>query len=396
MPFTTPFHTRTAPLCYTQEWRDWSGYMMAALYEPSHEREYYAVRNAAALFDVSPLYKYEISGPDALALVNRVMTRDLSKCAVGQVMYSPWCDDEGKVIDDGTIARLAGDHFRLTAATHNLRWFQDCGLGLNATVTDISLDLAALALQGPHARNILKRLVTGVDLDTLKFFRLAEGQCDGFPLTITRTGYTGDLGYELWVAPQHAERLWDILLDRGKDYGITPAGLVALDVARIEAGFPLIEVDYIPAPRALIEAQKSSPFEIGLGWAVALNKGYFIGRPALLAEKEKGSHWAFVGLEVHWPDIEALYHAFDLTPTLAGRASRLSVPVYKEGQQIGQATSRTFSPLLKQYLALATIEAAYGEVGAQVDLEMTVEFRRRLARATIVRLPFFDPPRKRT
>jgi aminomethyltransferase len=380
---------------YTQEWRDWSGYMMAALYEPSHEREYYAVRNSAALFDVSPLYKYEVTGPDALALVNRVMTRDIGKCAIGQVMYSPWCDDEGKVIDDGTISRLAENHFRLTSAMHNLRWFQDCGLGLNATVTDISLDIAALALQGPHARNILKRVVTGVDLDSLKFFRLAEGQCDGFPLTITRTGYTGDLGYELWVAPQYAERLWDILLERGQGYGITPAGLVALDVARIEAGFPLIEIDYIPAPRALIPAQKSSPFEIGLGWAVALNKGYFVGRPALLAEKEHGSRWAFVGLEVFWPDIEQLYHAFDLTPALAGRAIRLSVPVYKEGRQIGQATSRTFSPLLKQYIALATIEAVYGEVGAQVDLEMTVEFQRKVARATVVRLPFFDPPRKR-
>src|SRR5688572_938540 len=209
MPFTTPFHSRTALLNYTQEWRDWSGYMMAALYEPSHEREYYAVRNSAALFDVSPLYKYEITGPDALALVNRIMTRDFNKCAVGQVMYSPWCDDEGKVIDDGTVARLEENRFRLTAATHNLRWFQDCGLGLKATVTDVSLEMAALALQGPHARNILKQVVRGVELDTLKFFRLAEGQAAGFPITITRTGYTGDLGYELWVAPEHAERLWD-------------------------------------------------------------------------------------------------------------------------------------------------------------------------------------------
>jgi aminomethyltransferase len=395
MPFTTPFHSRTAPLNYTQEWRDWSGYMMAALYEPSHEREYYAVRNSAALFDVSPLYKYEIAGPDALALVNRIMTRDFNKCAIGQVMYSPWCDDEGKVIDDGTVARLEENRFRLTAATHNLRWFQDCGLGLKATVTDVSLEMAALALQGPHARNILKRVVSGIDLDTLKFFRLAEGQAEGFPITVTRTGYTGDLGYELWVAPQHAERLWDLLLERGQAYGIAPTGLVALDIVRIEAGFPLIEIDYIPAPKALIEPQKSSPFEIGLGWAVALNKDYFVGRPALVAEKARGSHWAFVGLEVHWPDIEALYHAFNLTPLLTGRAVRLSVPVYKDERQIGQATSRTFSPLLKQYIALATIEAPYGEVGAQVELEMTIEFQRKVARATVVKLPFFDPLRKR-
>jgi aminomethyltransferase len=377
------------------EWRDWSGYLGAGLYDLSHEREYYAFRNSAGLLDVSPLFKYRVSGPEAVLLLNRVMTRNITRCAVGQVVYSPWCDDDGKILDDGTITRLSETEFRLTAADPNLRWFQDAGCGLKATVSDISTDLAALALQGPKSRLILTEVVRGVDLTKLGFFRQAEGQVDNFPVSITRTGYTGDLGYELWVDPAYAERLWDILLERGSPYLITPAGLVALDIARIEAGFPLIDVDYVPARKALIEVQKSSPYEVNMGWAVALNKGYFIGRPALQAEKAHGSKWAFVGLELDWSEIEALYRAVNLTPKLAGRASRSSVPIYQEGQQIGQATSHTFSPLLKKYIALATIHREHAALGSELQMEMTVEFVRHRVTATVVKLPFFDPERKR-
>jgi len=395
MPIPTPFYTRTSALCESHEWRNWSGYFAAGLYEPSHEREYYTVRNAAALFDVTPLFKYEISGPDALRLVNRIMTRDVAKCAIGQVMYSVWCDDDGKVIDDGTISRLAENRFRITAADPNLRWFQDCGFGLDATVVDVSTDLAALALQGPHSRNILKAVVSEADLDNLKYFRLTEAKIDGFPLTITRTGYTGDLGYELWVAPEYAERLWDILIERGQGYGLAPAGLVTLDMVRIEAGLLLIEVDYISAHKAVIESQKSSPFEIGLGWTVALNKENFIGRKPLLAEKETGSSWQFIGLDIDWQSLEKLYGAVDLPPQVAGRASRVALPIYKNGKQIGQATSRTFSPLLKQYIAIGTVESRYAALGTEVEIEITVEYSRERARAVVVNTPFFDPERKR-
>ena len=396
MPQLTPFHSRTVNLCLSHEWHDWSGYLAAGLYEVSHENEYYAVRNAAALFDVSPLYKYEISGPDALRALNRIITRDAAQCAVGQVLYSPWCNDDGKLIDDGTITRLAEDYVRLTAAEPNLRWFQDCVFGLNVTLRDISTELAALALQGPKSCLILQQIIPDIDFAQLKFFRYAEGHFDGCPVGVTRTGYTGDLGYELWVKPEFAERLWDILLERGRDYSITPAGLVALDLVRIEAGFPLIDVDYIPAPKTNIPAQTSSPYEVGMGWAVALNKGNFVGRRALQAEKECGSSWGFVGLELDWAALEAEYHALNLTPTLAGRASRASVPVYRGGKQIGQATSHTYSPLLKAYLALATIRREFATPGTQVELEMTVEFTRHALPATVVKLPFFDPPRKRS
>jgi aminomethyltransferase len=396
MPIPTPFHSRTSALCESWEWRNWSGYLAAGLYEPSHEREYYAIRNSAALFDVSPLFKYEITGPDAARLVNRIITRDVVRCAVGQVMYTPWCDEAGKVIDDGTVSRLAENHFRVTAADPNLGWFELCGLGLNVAIKDVSTDLAALALQGPNARKILKEVVSKIDLDKLKYFRLAQAKFDGLPLTITRTGYTGDLGYELWVAPEHAERLWDMLMDKGHGYGITPAGIIALDMARVEAGLLLIEVDYISSHKALIEEQKSSPFEIGLGWAVALDKGNFVGRQALLAEKKRGSKWAFAGLDVDWPSLEKLFGVVNLPPRLGNRASRLAVPVYsKNGKHIGQATSHAFSPLLKKYIAISTIESQYAKLGSQVYIEVTVEYIRQKALATIVKTPFFDPDRKR-
>lgn len=395
MPIPTAFHSRTGPLCESQEWRDWSGFLAAATYEHSHEREYYAIRNAAALIDVSPLYKYLVHGPQARQLVNRVMTRDLERCAVGQVMYSPWCDDAGKVIDDGTIARLAPDRFRITAADPNLAWFMDCGYGLEAIVEDVSQELAALAIQGPNARRILQQVTMGVDLDTLKYYRLAPARLGDIPLEISRTGYTGDLGYELWVAPEYAGQLWDLLVEAGAAYGLQPAGMVALDLARIEAGLVLIQVDYISARQALIPAQRSSPYEIGLGWAVDLRKEAFVGRRALAEEKRRGPAWQLVGLEVDWGSLEALFGEVDLVPRVAGRASRLPVPVYRDGRQVGQATSRAFSPILKKYIALATLESRVAGQGSRVEVEVTVEYSRKKARARVVPLPFFDPPRKR-
>ena len=395
MPIPTPFHSRTAPLSESHEWRNWSGYLAAALYEPLHEREYYAIRNSAALIDVSPLYKYEISGPDALRLVNRLATRDISRCAVGQVMYTPWCDDDGKVIDDGTLWRLAPDRFRLTAADPNLYWLQDCGYGLQAQVRDVSTGLAAVALQGPNARLILKQFLQGIDLDGLKYYRFAAAQAGSFSLQVSRTGYTGDLGYELWVAPEHAWALWDLLVQHGRPYGVTPAGILALDIARIEAGLVMIQVDYISARAALIAVQKSSPFEIGLDWAVDLNKADFIGRKALAEERQRGSQWKLVGVEVDWPGLERVYGKYGLTPQVAGRASRSAVPVYAGPRQVGQMTSHTFSPLLKRYIGLATVERALVDVGANVEVEVTVEYTRQKAVAALVDLPFYNPARKR-
>ena len=395
MPIPTPFHTRTSAACESHEWRNWSGYLAAGLYEPGHEREYYAIRNSAALIDVSPLYKYEIRGPQAEQAVNRIITRDIRRCKVGQVIYTPWCDDHGKVIDDGTVSRLAENAYRFTAAEPNLAWFQDCCYGLDCQVIDVSSELAALALQGPNSRPILEKIFSGMFLSTLKYYRLAHGHVGRIPLTVSRTGYTGDLGYELWVAPQHAEALWDMLVEAGQGYGVTPAGIVALDVARIEAGLIMLQVDYISARKSYIEDQKSSPYELGMEWAVDLEKGDFIGRKALAAEKRTGSKWKFVGLEVDWQSLEALYARVGLAPQLAGRASRSAVPIYNEEFHIGQATSHTFSPILKKYVAIGTVESRYANPGREVQVEFTVEYVRLKADAVIVKPPFFDPPRKR-
>lgn len=396
MPIPTPFHTKTAPLCESHEWRTWSGYLSAGLYEPSFEREYFAIRNSAALIDVSPLFKYEISGPDAAKVVNRLITRDINKCRVGQAYYSPWCDEDGKVIDDGVIVRLDQNHFRISAADPNLNWFRDVAYGFQAQVRDVSTELATLSLQGPNSRAILRHLLQDVDIDQLKYFRSAVGRISDFPLTITRTGYTGDLGYELWVRPQHAERLWDCLIEAGAPYGALPAGMIALDITRIEAGMMMIEVDYISSHHARIEAQKSSPFELGLGWAVALDKDPFIGQKALAAEKKQGSPWTFIGVAIDWPDLERLFDLVNLPPQVTGRASREPVPLYKNGRQVGQITSRTFSPILKKYIGLGTILSDHAAVGTPVEIEITVEYSRERGKATIVNTPFYNPKQKRS
>lgn len=392
---TTPFHARTAALSQGQAWRRWAGYLVASAYELSHEREYAAIRSAAALFDVTPLFKYLIRGPDALRLVDRVVTRDVTKCGVHQVMYTPWCDAAGKVIDDGTISRLDDQHFRLTSAHPALRWLHQCSVGLDVRLEDVSDTTAALALQGPNARAILEQMADDADVAGLKFFRLTSACVRGIPVTISRTGYTGDLGYELWVDAEHAEPLWDAVIDAGTPYGLVPAGLLALDIARIEAGLLLIDVDYVSAHHALIEAQKSSPFELGLGWAVAAEKGPFIGQSALRAERARGPAWRFVGLEVEWEALERLYAEVGLPPHLPTTAWRTSVPVYAGSRQVGYATSGCWSPLLKKYIALAHLEAPHAAVGTPVAMEVTVEHRRRRAAARVVRLPFFDPERKR-
>jgi aminomethyltransferase len=392
---TTPFHSRTAPLSQAQNWRRWSGYLTASSYELHHDREYWAIRNSAALIDVSPLHKYRIEGPDAERLLDRVVTRDVTKCKLHQVLYTPWCDDDGKVMDDGTLARLADDSFRLTSAEPNLRWLQDNALGMDVSIRDISEDVAAVALQGPNARRILHDAANGV-ADDLRFFRLTKGEIAGVPVEITRTGYTGDLGYEIWTEPANAEALWDGLIEAGDPHRILPAGMLALDIARVEAGLVLIGVDYVPAHRAIIEDRKSSPFELGLGWTVKLDGNWFVGRDALIAEKQRGPEWEFRGLDVSWDALEALYNEVGLPPQLPSEGWRTSVPVYSGSTQVGYATSGCWSPLLKKYIALAHLQSAYAGAGTDLRMEITVEHHRKKAAARVVETQFFNPDRKRS
>jgi len=390
----TPFHPRTAALMEGQAWRRWAGYVVASAYELSHEREYHAIRSSAALFDVSPLYKYMVRGRDAARLLDRIVTRDVLASKVSQVLYTPWCDARGKVIDDGTVSRLDETTFRMTAADPNIRWLHLNATGLDVAIEDVSERTAALSLQGPNARAILE-LACGQPLTGLKYFRLTTGKIRGVPVTISRTGYTGDLGYEVWIDADHALAAWDALVEVGTGYGITPAGMLALDLARNEAGLLLIEVDYISAHHAQIDAQTSTPFELSLGWTVALDKERFIGQDALRREYARGPAWRFVGIEVDWDSLERLYADVGLPPKLPTTAWRASVPLYVGGLQVGYATSGCWSPLLKRYIALAHLEARYGEPGTAVEIEVTVEHRRRRAAATVRPLPFFNPERKR-
>jgi aminomethyltransferase len=390
---TTPFHARTAALMAGQNWRRWAGHVVASSYDLLHDREYAAIRNSAALIDVSPLYKYLIQGRDAERLLDRVLPRDMARCKLGQVMYTPWCNSLGKVIDDGTVSRLEEQVFRLTSADPNLRWLHQNAIGLDVAIADISDQVAAVSLQGPLARDIL--LAAGVDVTHLKYFRLTTGSIRGVPVTVSRTGYTGDLGFEIWVSAENGVRLWDALMSSGEPYGIVPSGILGLDVARIEAGLLMLEVDYVSANHALIEDQKSTPYELSLGWTVSLDKGPFVGKKALVEEKARGPAWQFVGIEVSWESLEALYAERGLPPKLPTVAWRTSVPIYAGGKQAGYATSGCWSPILKKYIALAHLETAHAGLGSQVAMEVTVEHRRRRADATVVKTPFFDPPRKR-
>ena len=396
MSFGSPLDTRTLALNRKREWRDWSGYYAASQYDFLHIHEYVGIRHAAVLIDVSPLYKYALRGADVMRLVDRVITRDATKIKPGQVVYTPWCDEHGKVIDDGTIARLDDDSFRWTSAEPHLRWFWLNARGLDVEIDDISEKTAAIALQGPLAREVLSA-ATGTDWTDLRFYNRRSTRLGSVAVDVSRTGYTGDLGYELWFDAEQAQKVWDCLIEVGRPFAIRPAGMLALDMARLEAGLILIEVDYTSAKHALISAQNYSPLEIGLGRLVNLDKSAdFVGRRALEREVAAGGPARrLVGLSVDYPSIEALYEAQDLPIAVSTRTWREQRPVYAGNRQIGRATSGTWSPTLKQHIALASVEPAFEAVGLAVALEWTVEGRRGRAAATVVPLPFYDPPRKR-
>src|SRR3989475_2687255 len=393
MPVGTAVHERTFALAESLNYREWSGYYAVSAYEAHHEHEYNAIRNAAALIDVSPLFKYLVRGRDAVRLVDRVITRDAYKLAVGQVYYTPWCDEHGKVIDDGTVTRVAEQTFRWTAADPSLRWFTQNAIGLDVRIEDISEQVAALALQGPTSGRLLAA-AADADIRNLKYFRLTHGKISGVPVDISRTGYTGDLRFEIWMPWKDAVKVWDALMIKGRVFDIHPAGMIALDIARIEAGLLLIEVDYISSKKALTESQKYSPFEIGLGRLVDLTKDSFVGRDALARESKTGAARALVGLEIDWNEVEQLYEIAEMPPQVPATASRVHVPVYRHGRHVGKATSTTWSPTLKKMIALASVAREHSKVGAVLQMEITVEAVRHHVSAKVVPLPFFNPKRK--
>ena len=394
MPIPSPFHERTGPLCESYRWKDWAGYLAVCAYGPCHEPEYYAFRHSTGVIDVTPLFKYEVTGPGAAGMLARMMVKNINKLKVDQVTYCCWCDDQGKVVDDGTVTRLDEDRYLVTAAEPTYRWLNRMGRGFDVTIEDVTSAIAALALQGPTSRDVL-RACTDADMDALKFFRSTAAKLDGIDVRISRTGYTGDLGYEVWVDSSKASKMWDAVMHAGNAYGITPAGLDALDMTRIEAGFILLDVDYFSAPKCVLESRKSTPYEIGLGWCVNLERDPFVGQAALQAEKANGSVWQLGGVELSWEELEALYDRHGLPPSLPAAACRESVPLYMDGKQIGQATSSVWSPITKRMVALASVRTPYAKIGTRLQIEHTVEYERKTVTATVVDKPFFNPERKR-
>ena len=397
MSVGTAFYPREAELNSHLAWGEWSGYFSAAVYADFHDIEYNAIREAAAVVDVSPLYKYVISGHDAARLLDRVMTRDISKLQVDQVYYTLWCDEDGKMIDDGTLTRLSEDSYRITAADPCERWFTMNATGLDVEVDDVSDATAGLALQGRLSREVLQD-VTGQDWSDVGYFRRRVSEIAGVEVDVTRTGYTGDRGYELWMPVDGALAVWDRLFDVGQGFGIHPCGIRAMDVARVEAGLLLIEVEYSSSHRAIAAEQHYSPYELGFGRLVALGKASpFNGKGALIAEQRAGGPARrLVGLELEWAGIEGLYAKHDLAPAVSALVHRDPVPVYREGRQVGRATSITWGPTIKKMVGFGSVDKQHEKIGARLSVEWSVEGERGKVAATVVPMPFLDLERKRT
>ena len=376
---TTPFHDRIAALCETDEWQRWEGYTTVATVTTLDE-EYFAIRNAATLFDTSPLRNYRVTGAHAERFVDRLITRDITRCAVDQVYYSGWCDDAGKLIEDGTIMRLGADAFQINAQEANLRWFEDTAYGLDVAITEVTEGIASLALQGPLSLMLLQDLgLAGID--ALAPFRIARFDLDGARLMVSRTGFTGDLGYELWIAPSCAGMLWDRLMAAGGPRPPIVIGSAALDLARIEAGFIQVNAEFISATRTLRASQTRSPYELGLDWTVNLGKDHFNGKRALAAEKARGGpRRRLVGLDI------------------AGKKPAVDSFLYAGKTEIGRTTSAIWSPVLKRNIALASVASAYAADGTELRADIwhnkELKIERVMAPCRVVSRRFYDASRR--
>ena len=395
MTLETPFHPRTAELNQARRWRKWSGFFIADSYFPAHDLEYHAIRFSAALFDVTPMCKYRVSGPDAAKLVDRVITRRVDRIKPMRAIYTPWCDQDGRVLDDGTVALLADGSYFWTAAEPQHGWLDAASEGLNVTIEDLTERLCALSLQGPCSRDVLSGAV-GRDMSDLPFFGRADVTIAGVPVSISRTGYSGDLGYELWIPFEQALPVWDALIKSGENYTLRVAGMEALDVARLEAGLIMAGVDYHSSRTARHPSLAVSPYEIGMDRLVDLDKPAFIGKRALMDEVAAGGPAnRLVGLELDLNVFEETYLDLGYAIEHPLRAWRHVTPLTRKGQTIGRATSGTFSPLLKRSIALGFLPAKHAEPGSSVGIEWQIEETRQQIPATVVPLPFLDLPRKR-
>ena len=378
----TPFYSRLAELDTVNEWHEWKGYSSAnALY--CEDMEYFAIRNATAVFDLTPMTKYRITGPDALDYLNRLVTRDMARIRPGRVAYAVWCDDHGQVIDDGTIFHLREGEYRLCSQERHFAWLKAAAIGFDVTIAHETADVAALAVQGPTSFSVLKTM--GLEgLEELKPFGLTHFEFQGGELMVSRTGFTADLGYELWIDPDKAEALWDALFEAGKLFGIRAIGTHALELARIEAGFLAAYMEFLPADETVRTGRSRSPLELGLDWLVDFKKPNFNGRRALAEEKRNGSKWRLVKLDIEGN--KPAHHSYIFGKEKGNKG------------EIGFITSAAWSPVCKQNIALGTVRTPFGKPGSSVWVEIfyqrEMHWNRMMAKATVVDKPFWFPPRR--
>ena len=392
----TPFHDRTNVLNTTQLWSHWAGYLSAQRYQLSEKFEYFAVRNSAGMFDTSPLYKYRICGRDAERFLGGLLTRDIRKCRPGQAQYTIWCDDDGFVIEDGVVIRQSETDFLLSTAEPNLAYFQDRMGRHQVTIDDISDEVAALALQGPKSREILEKL--SPEIESLRYFETVETKIGRAPVTVSRTGFTGDLGYEIWVESDNALALWDAVTDASAGYGVLPFGETALLMTRIEAGLLLIDVDFSSSRYAWTDADRSTPLELGLGWMLRTiddDSRPFIGRQAIRRELAAGSRWILTGLLIDWKDWFNLYDRNGLVPPKDHLPGAYESILYDDAAEpVGYATSLMYSPMVQRHIAIARVLPELSTPGHHVNLEVTINHKWQQVKATTTRMPFYNPPHK--
>ncbi len=394
---TTPFHERTNALNETGLWSHWSGHLAAHRYQMSDKFEYFAVRNSAGIFDSSPLYKYRIHGPDAERFLAGVLARDIRSCPPGHAQYTIWCDDRGFVVEDGVVLRHGPSEFVLTAAEPNLAYFADLIGRDDVRIEEVSHEFATLAIQGPRSRDLVAKLVPGAA--TIPYFGLTSGKIAGSPVTVSRTGYSGDLGFEIWIETPDALKVWDTVWDAVEGHGVLPFGLDALEMLRIEAGLLLLDVDFGSSRFAWTDEDRSTPFEIGLGWMLrdlANDDRAFIGRRALERElADATSRWRFTGLVLDWEDYDRIYNGAGLIPPKDHTPIVEELFVYDdEIRQVGYSTSFMYSPMLQRHIAMARVRPDLAKPGSEVRLEVDVNHKYEYVKARTARMPLYNPARK--
>lgn len=394
---TTPFHERTSALNQTGLWSHWAGHLAANRYQVSDKFEYFAVRSGAGIFDSSPLFKYRVAGRDAERYLAGILARDVRACPPQHAQYTTWLDERGFVLEDGVIQHRAADEYLLTTAEPNYAYLADRIGRLVVTLEDVSLEHGTIAVQGPRSRDLLSRLIPSAA--SVPFFGLTNGSIGGADVVVSRTGYTGDLGYEIWVSTPDALRVWDGLWDAVDGQGVLPFGLAALYMLRIEAGLLLLDVDFDSSRFAFNDAHRSTPIELGWSWMfkdLAADDRAFIGRRALERElADRSSRWKMTGLLVDWEDYDRVYGEAGLIPPKVHAPAHEDWMVYgDDGQRVGYATSVMYSPVLQRHIALARVRPDLAKVGTRVQLEFTVDHHYEKIAAHVARLPLFNPQRK--